>query len=243
MRGRAPARMTGGLAAVFAHPDDESFGAAGALALAHDAGRATRLLLVTRGEAGAPADMPVERAIRNREDELRCAAGRIGLNEVTSLEGYRDGAIADAPFNDLVREIGDWLSRRRPDAVITFGTHGLTHDPDHVVVGSATRWAVQRLAAMGQGPAFVYVVAPIFGPGPTRFDLSPEEQAASHRIDITPVAERKLRALECYVSQADTKEPAAELRAAIEQGRTVYEGYRRVMPETRLPPVFEAALL
>ena len=42
-------RDTGGLAAVFAHPDDESFGCAGALALAHDAGRITRLLLVTRG--------------------------------------------------------------------------------------------------------------------------------------------------------------------------------------------------
>jgi len=42
----------GGLAAVLAHPDDESFGCAGALALAHDAGRVVRLLVVTRGEAG-----------------------------------------------------------------------------------------------------------------------------------------------------------------------------------------------
>ena len=42
----------GGLAAVFAHPDDESFTAAGAMALAHDAGRTVRLLLLTRGEAG-----------------------------------------------------------------------------------------------------------------------------------------------------------------------------------------------
>ena len=40
----------GGLAAVFAHPDDESFTSAGALALAHDAGRTVRLLLLTRGD-------------------------------------------------------------------------------------------------------------------------------------------------------------------------------------------------
>jgi LmbE family N-acetylglucosaminyl deacetylase len=39
----------GGLAAVFAHPDDESFGCAGAMALARDAGRPVRLLVVTRG--------------------------------------------------------------------------------------------------------------------------------------------------------------------------------------------------
>ena len=44
----------GGLAAVLAHPDDESVGCAGALALAHAAGQTTRLLVATRGEAGTP---------------------------------------------------------------------------------------------------------------------------------------------------------------------------------------------
>ena len=53
-----PDDRIGGLAAVFAHPDDESFTAAGALALAHDAGRAVRLLLLTRGEAGNPDRRP-----------------------------------------------------------------------------------------------------------------------------------------------------------------------------------------
>ena len=48
----------GGLAAVLAHPDDESFGCAGALALAHEAGATTRLLVVTRGEAGTSDGMP-----------------------------------------------------------------------------------------------------------------------------------------------------------------------------------------
>ena len=43
----------GGLAAVLAHPDDESFGCAGAFALADDAGATTRLLIATRGEAGS----------------------------------------------------------------------------------------------------------------------------------------------------------------------------------------------
>ena len=57
-------RDTGGLAAVFAHPDDESFGCAGALALAHDAGRITRLLLVTRGEAGSAEEVGGGRAGR-----------------------------------------------------------------------------------------------------------------------------------------------------------------------------------
>ena len=66
----------GGLAAVLAHPDDESFGCAGALALAHDAGATTRLLVVTRGEAGTP-DGEADPAFGDqREAELICAATR-----------------------------------------------------------------------------------------------------------------------------------------------------------------------
>ena len=48
-----PDDRIGGLAAVFAHPDDESFTAAGALALAHDAGRTVRPASWAR--ASAPA--------------------------------------------------------------------------------------------------------------------------------------------------------------------------------------------
>ena len=49
---------TGGLAVVLAHPADEAFTCAGSLALAHDAGQTTRLLIVTRGEAGNPQRTP-----------------------------------------------------------------------------------------------------------------------------------------------------------------------------------------
>ena len=229
---------------MLAHPDDESLGPAGALALAHDARRTTRLLVATRGEASGPAGATPEATVRVREDELRCAARRIGLDEVTSLEGYRDGALAEASFDELVREIGSWLERRKPEAVITFGPHGITGNPDHIVVGSATRWAVEKLARMGQGPAFVYVLSPVFGPGANRFDLSREEQGPTHRIDITAVAERKLAALECHRSQSDTAETIGELRGAIERGERIYEGYHRVVPQVQGPqPVFSASLL
>ncbi len=180
-----PDTRVGGLAAVLAHPDDESFSCAGALALAHDAGRVTRLLVATRGEAGTATGEADESLGDLREEELRCAAATIGLDEVTLLEGYPDGGIADRPFAALVDEITAWLADRRPDALITFGAHGVTGNPDHVVIGSATRWAVERLAEAGMGPAAVYVVAPVFGPGARRYDLSAEEGArdASDRRD------------------------------------------------------------
>jgi Uncharacterized proteins, LmbE homologs len=235
---------TGGLAAVFAHPDDESFGCAGALALAHDAGRVTRLLLVTRGEAGNPEASADAELAHLREEEMRCAAAKIGLDEVTVLEGYADGGVADASFNQLVAEIATWLADRRPDAVITFGSHGITGHPDHVVTGSAARWAVERLSEEGIAPQAVYVVSPVFSPGGERFDLSPEEQGPTHRIDVTAVAGRKLAALECHASQADAMEQMAELREAIEARGVMYEGYTRVRPPVPAPhPKFDTRLV
>lgn len=234
----------GGLAAVFAHPDDESFGCAGALALAHDAGRTTRLLVATRGEAGTQDGSPDPTLAEDREAELICAARVIGLDEVSLLEGYADGGIADQPFDALVAEIEAWLADRRPDAVITFGPHGVTGHPDHVLVGNATRWAVERLAETGIAPHALYVVSPVFDPGGNRFDLSPDEGAATHRIDITDVAPRKLDALACHASQTDARDEIVRIRGAIDAGGRLYEGYTRVRPIVPAPhPAFDAALL
>jgi Uncharacterized proteins, LmbE homologs len=238
-----PDEMTGGLAVVLAHPDDESFSCAGALALAHDAGRTVRLLLLTRGEAGNLDGTPDLDLADAREEEMRCAAAKIGMAEVTVVD-HPDGRLAEVPFSILVDEIAAWLADRRPDAVITFGAHGVTNNPDHVVVGSATRWAVERLAESGIAPHAVYVVAPVFGPGTKRYDLSAEEGAASHRIDITAVAGRKLAALACHASQPDAAAEVIELRTALDRDGVVYEGYNRVRPIVPAPhPVFDTRLV
>lgn len=234
----------GGLAAVLAHPDDESFACAGAFALAHEAGMTTRLLVATRGEAGTPDGEADPSFGGVREAELIAAAKAIGLDEVSILDGYPDGGVADRPFDRLVTEITAWLADRRPQAVITFGSHGVTGHPDHIAVGSATRWAVERLAESGIAPNSVYIIVPTFNPGSPLYDLSGEEQAATHRIEITAVADRKLAALEAHASQADTAEAIAALRAAIESDAAIHEGYQRVRPLVSAPhPVFDTALL
>jgi LmbE family N-acetylglucosaminyl deacetylase len=234
----------GGLAAVLAHPDDESITCAGALALAHDEGRPVRLLVVTQGEAGTPDGNVDPSLAQRRMGELRCAAEAIGIDEVTVMEGFPDGGVAEQPFESLVAEVAAWLRSRRPNAVITFGSHGITGNRDHMVVGSATRWAVEQLAESGLGPNAVYVVAPAFHPAANRFDLSAEEQGASHRIEITGVAERKATALECHASQRDIADEIAIVRGALAAGDPIYEGYRRVRPEVEPPhPTFDTRLL
>jgi LmbE family N-acetylglucosaminyl deacetylase len=235
---------TGGLAVILAHPADEAFTCAGSLALAHEAGQTTRLLIVTRGEAGNPERRPDADLAAVRESEMVRAAEAIGLNEVTLLDGYPDGAVAAESPERLIGEILAWLGNRRPDAVVTFGAHGVTGDPDHIAVGSAARWAVERLAASGSAPNGLFVICPGYGPGPNRYDLAPEEQAATHRIDVTEVAPRRLAALESHTSQADTADAIGELRAAIERGEPIYEAFSRVRPEVLAPhPKFDTSLL
>jgi LmbE family N-acetylglucosaminyl deacetylase len=236
--------VPGGLAAILAHPDDESVGCAGALAAAHANGATTRLLVATRGEAGTPDGEPDPAFGGTREAELICAAKKIGLDEVSILDGYADGGVAEESFERLVTEIAEWLADRRPAAVITFGPHGVTGHPDHIVVGNATRWAVERLSDTGRAPNAVYVISPVFDPGGNLYDLSPEEQNATHRIDITDVAGRKLAALECHASQTDMAEVITALRGSIEAESTIWEGYQRVRPLVPNPhPTYDTRLL
>jgi LmbE family N-acetylglucosaminyl deacetylase len=71
--------------AVLAHPDDESFGMGGTLALYARRGVRVFLVCATRGEAG-DVDEPLLRGFtsvaQRREAELRCAAEKLGLEEV-----------------------------------------------------------------------------------------------------------------------------------------------------------------
>ena len=137
---RAP-DMRGGLAAVLAHPDDETFACGGALALAHDAGAVTRLLVATRGESGTPSGDPDESFAQTREEELICAARKIGLDEVSILDGYPDGGIADAPFARLVERGARW-SRVAADV-----------EPGEVIAVHAAPDALQQLVTADQPPA------------------------------------------------------------------------------------------
>jgi LmbE family N-acetylglucosaminyl deacetylase len=66
------------LLCVFAHPDDESMGMGGALALYADAGVEISLILATRGERGWSGDAAANPGLtalgQLREQEVRAAA-------------------------------------------------------------------------------------------------------------------------------------------------------------------------
>ena len=148
------------LLAVLAHPDDESFGPGGTLALYARRGVAVHLICATRGEVGTVeekllAGFPDVGALR--EAELRCAAAHLGLTNVHFL-GYRDSGMAGSPDNqhpqalaaapqaEVVARLVPFFRRLRPQVVITFDPIGGYNHPDHIAIQRATLAAFQASA-------------------------------------------------------------------------------------------------
>jgi LmbE family N-acetylglucosaminyl deacetylase len=145
------------LLAVLAHPDDESFGIGGTLALYAARGVAVHLICATRGEAGevAPELLQGYNSIAERRvSELRCAAGILGLSGVYFLD-YRDSgmpgspdnrhpqALANAPLDQVAAQITTYIRLLRPQVVITFDPIGGYKHPDHIAIHQATVRAFQ----------------------------------------------------------------------------------------------------
>jgi LmbE family N-acetylglucosaminyl deacetylase len=143
------------LLAVLAHPDDETFGVGGTLALYARRGVDVHLICATRGEVGAaPPELlgGYSTLAELRENELRCAASLLGLASVMFLD-YRDSgmpgspdnrhpqALAAAPLEEVTAKVVHWIRRLRPDVVITFDPQGGYRHPDHIAIHRATQAA------------------------------------------------------------------------------------------------------
>jgi N-acetyl-1-D-myo-inositol-2-amino-2-deoxy-alpha-D-glucopyranoside deacetylase len=154
------------LLAVLAHPDDETFGVGGTLALYAHRGVSVHLICATRGEVGdvEPHFLENYQSIGDlREDELRCAARTLGLEGVHFL-GYRDSgmkgspdnehprALAAAPIEEVAAKITEFIRELRPQVVLTFDPIGGYRHPDHLAIHEATVRAFEAAADGGAYP-------------------------------------------------------------------------------------------
>ncbi|HKQ78643.1 MAG TPA: PIG-L family deacetylase [Blastocatellia bacterium] len=133
------------LLAIFAHPDDESLVAGGALARYAAEGWRTALICATRGEWGPISDESLasyENLGETRERELREACAVLGVSWLRFLD-LEDGGVAslDADEADAVLEkLARLIRELRPQIIITFGPDGLYGHTDHIAIGQlATR--------------------------------------------------------------------------------------------------------
>jgi LmbE family N-acetylglucosaminyl deacetylase len=143
----------GSVAAVVAHPDDETFGLGALLANLASEGREVRVLCFTHGEAstiGATADLG---EIRGRE--LFAAAQVLGVTDVTLLE-YPDGGLAAIDDAELDTHIDGWLTTDVA-ALVVLEPRGVTGHPDH----RAASRAAERVADRRSVPVIEWGIGPL----------------------------------------------------------------------------------
>jgi N-acetyl-1-D-myo-inositol-2-amino-2-deoxy-alpha-D-glucopyranoside deacetylase len=158
IRERNPARS---LMVIVAHPGDEAFGFAGAIASAAAEGAYVVVVCATRGyfdprittkppaPGGRNRDLLDSLGWRNldtvREDEMRRSAALLGVRILRMLD-YAEGDLASVDFHHLVGRLVEPIRMHQPEVVLTYGPDGVTGDSDHVTLSRAVGEAVDKAA-------------------------------------------------------------------------------------------------
>ena len=138
--------------AVLAHPDDETFGMGGTLALYAQKSADIYLICATRGEAGDVDKQHLEgfnSIAELRTHELQCASKALGIKKVFFLN-YRDSgmqdsadnthsnALVNANLDEVAEKVAHIIRELRPHVVLTFDPVGGYKHPDHIAIHKAT---------------------------------------------------------------------------------------------------------
>jgi LmbE family N-acetylglucosaminyl deacetylase len=134
------------LLAVLAHPDDETFGMGGTLALYARQGVNVHLITATNGDVGE-VDANYLKGYKSIADrrisELKCAAELLGITKLHFLN-YRDSGMAGTPDNKnpkalaaqpiekVAAQVAHIIREIKPQVVITFDPSGGYYHPDHI---------------------------------------------------------------------------------------------------------------
>jgi len=148
----------GRILAVWAHPDDETYLAAGVMARARDLGNEVVVVTATAGEGGTtdPIQWPPERLARVRLLEVEAAMAVLGVDDHRHL-GHQDGACAQVPWEQAVGELTAIIEETTPDTILTFGPDGITGHPDHLTVSA---WTVEAHKRAGQRSRLLFATTP-----------------------------------------------------------------------------------
>jgi N-acetylglucosamine malate deacetylase 2 len=195
------------LLAVFAHPDDETYRCGGTLALLAARGVRVQVLTATRGEAGSCGDPPICSSAELplvREHELRCACAALGIAPPILLD-YHDGGLSDLDEDGATAQVVAVIQHLRPDVLLTWPPDGLSGHADHCAVSRWTSRAFAQSSGTGSdAPVALYhlalpasIAATL---GMSNLHAVPDEHI-SLAVNVEPVWDRKLTAVECHRTQ------------------------------------------
>jgi LmbE family N-acetylglucosaminyl deacetylase len=186
------------IVAIFAHPDDESFGPSGTIAkFAKD--NDVYVLCATKGESGMGLSSNLA---ATRAKELRDSAKILGVKNVFFL-GFIDGTLSNSIYHKLASKIEQRLKLLKPEILITVEPRGVSGHIDHITVSMVTSFIFAKLpfvktlmyycidqkAAAKMANYFIY-----FPPGYKRSEVD-------KIIDVTKYWPQKIEAMLTHKSQ------------------------------------------
>jgi LmbE family N-acetylglucosaminyl deacetylase len=214
------------VACVFAHPDDDTFGVAGSLALHAGDDLELTMILATSGDAGRIADASLatrETLASVREAEDLASWRALGLEPDLRFLRHPDGSLSRMPRDQLVVEVRALLEAAAPEIVVTFGSDGITGHEDHVAIGEVATQAFGALRTAASGSAFSRLLHCAIPQGdldrlnellrerglepmdPTQ-PFAPRgvpDSVIGARIDVSSVYDRKVEAIRAHRTQAE----------------------------------------
>lgn len=207
----SPAAL-GTILSIWAHPDDESFLAAGVMAAARDGGQRVVCVSATAGEHGTDdvVTWPPDRLGRVRRWEAAAAMAVLGVGE-HAIRGLPDGGLPGRDDEGLAW-VGGLLDEVRPDTILTFGPEGMTYHPDHIAVH---RWVTEAWERADRPGRLLYATPTVeqiarFGDLYEEWGIymtaerpagTPERDLALHLCLAGAALDRKLTALRAMATQ------------------------------------------
>ncbi|MGG6297254.1 PIG-L deacetylase family protein [Leptolyngbya sp. AN02str] len=216
---RSVQTIAGSALVVAPHPDDETLGCGGAIALLRALGYPVHVLVMSDGTLSHPRSLkyPAPRLQALREAETLHALSTLGVDaaEVTFLR-LPDGSVptsASPGIHEAVMRCRTYLETRLPETIFLpwrFDPH-----PDHRATWQLLRTALLDLisespcskGSRGSHPPYPngslrVIEYPIWDWDPEQQgDFSHLEHIVSWRLDIQTVLEKKLMAIAAYQSQ------------------------------------------
>lgn len=191
--------------AVFAHPDDETYGPAATLARYALNGYRVSLVTMTRGEAGSLGickDMDPKDVAVMRSAELKCAAQALHIQD-QKIYDLPDKGLTDYPLEKGAEMVRREINTYQPDILITFHDRGISGHPDHIAV---SKWCYRAVQSLPEPPRLIYfgITNGFANQIKENRKVYPmDDREITHVLDASEYFSYKLKAIHCHASQLD----------------------------------------
>ena len=191
-------RLFGKTLIVAPHPDDESLGCGGAIALLRKYDLEVSILVLSDGTLSHPNSVkfPKETLRNLREKELRQAAEILGVeNRKITFFRYKDRNVPDensVDFHQAVERVKAFLAAEKPQTI--FVPWRRDPHPDHRAAFQLINAAKNENQKIIEYPIWLYELA-------ESADAPLETEVSAFRLDIESVAALKQKAIRAHASQ------------------------------------------